>query len=97
MNGNASWDGLILAVGEGSYMVNGAGNGLVTGGLIVADIAGPDNIYGTDDDCTGPDDGFGEATFNENGGGNGQTTYCTDDIFNASPAYPYELVEFRQM
>jgi hypothetical protein len=100
MNGNASWAGLILAVGEGNYLVNGAGNGVVTGGLIVADVAGPDNIYGTDDDCTGGgsgrNEGFGQATFLENGGGNAGTVYCTTVLSASWPPPPYEIREFLQ-
>jgi hypothetical protein len=101
LNGNASWEGLILAVGEGDYLINGAGNGVVSGGVIVADIAGPDEIYGTDDDCTGggsdpPHEGFGQVDFVENGGGNAGTVYCSTAIAAALPAPPYEIREFLQ-
>lgn len=93
-NGANDWDGMIWVIGTGVYLRNGAGNGATSGSLVVADIAGPDGIYGNSDDCS---TGFGSASFNENGGGNGDTMYCTDDIFNSTPAFPYEIVEFRQM
>ncbi len=96
-NGGVMWSGMMWAIGTGEFRRNGGGAATVDGSILMADIAGPDGIYGNADDCTGGDGGFGTASFDENGGGNGQTTYCTDDIFNASPAYPYELVEFRQM
>ena len=84
------------AIGTGQFRRNGGGSATVNGSIMAADIAGPDGIYGNADDCTGGVGGFGPASFDENGGGNGTTTYCTDDISNASPAYPYEIVEFRQ-
>jgi hypothetical protein len=100
MNGNASWSGLIMAVGEGYYLVNGAGNGLVSGGVIIVDVAGPDNVYGTDDDCqgsgTGDHEGFEPAYYNENGGGNAGTVYCTTDLTASWPPPPYEIREFLQ-
>ncbi len=96
LSGGLSWSGMIWVIGTGSYTRNGAGGGTFNGSIVAAHIAGPDNVYGTSDDCTGGDGGFGSASFNENGGGTGTTTYCTDNISNASPAYPYEIVEFRQ-
>ena len=93
--GNADWDGLILVVGEGAWILKGGGNGVVSGSIIVADIAGPDDIYGTGDDCTGGTDGFGQGVFDESGGGNSGTHYCSTNI-NASNQKPYEVVEFLQ-
>ncbi len=96
-NGGVAWAGMMWAIGHGEFRRNTGGGATVDGSILVADIAGPDNVYGTEDDCTGGVGGFGTASFDENGGGNGTTTYCTDDIFNASPAFPYEIVEYRQM
>ncbi|HXV77686.1 MAG TPA: hypothetical protein VD788_15335, partial [Candidatus Polarisedimenticolaceae bacterium] len=95
MQGRASWTGLILVVGEGRYLLNGAGNGEISGSLIIADIAGPDDTYNTGDDCTGGTDGFDTATFDENGGGNALTQYCSTDI-NVANHKPYRVVEFIQ-
>ena len=95
-NGAVSWAGMMWAIGTGQFRRNGGGGAAVDGSILAADIAGPDGIYGNADDCTGGVGGFGTASFDENGGGNGSTTYCTDDILAASPAYPYEIVEFRQ-
>ncbi len=96
ISGNTDWAGLILVVGEGQFRMNGAGNGVITGGIVVADIAGPDNIYGTADDCTGPDNGFDQAVYDERGGGNSGTIYCSTVLDSVSPAPPYEILEFRQ-
>ncbi len=96
-NGGVAWAGMMWAIGHGEFRRNTGGGATVDGSILVADIAGPDNVYGTEDDCTGGDGGFGIATFDENGGGTGTTTYCINDITDASPAYPYEIVEFRQL
>ena len=96
-NGAVSWAGMMWAIGTGQFRRNGGGGADVDGSILAADIAGPDGIYGNADDCTGGVGGFGPASFDENGGGNGTTTYCTDDILAASPPFPYEIVEFRQL
>jgi len=95
-NGGVEWYGMLWAIGAGEYQRNGGGNATISGSILVADIAGPDGVYGNADDCTGGVGGFDTASFDENGGGIGDTMYCTDDIINALPAFPYELDEFRQ-
>jgi hypothetical protein len=96
MHGQAAWSGMIYVVGEGVFVRNGAGTGVISGAMFVADIAGPDNVYGTVDDCTGPDNGFDTATFDESGGGTGDEIYCTNDITPALPVKPYEIIDFLQ-
>ena len=93
MSGNASWTGLILVVGEGSFRMNGAGNGEVIGGMIVANIDGSDNVFPTGDDCTS---GFGASVYDERGGGNAGTTYCSTALNITEQAWPYDILEFRQ-
>ena len=95
-NGRFSWAGLILVIGEGQWQQNGSGNGTISGGVVVVDIAGPDNVYGTADDCGGPDNGFDSVTYDEAGGGNAGSIFCTSDIIQSNPAEPYEIVEFLQ-
>ena len=65
-------------------------------GAVVADIAGPDGIYGTGDDCTGGQNGFGDSIYDENGGGNSGTGYCSTVVQASNHAKPYEILEFRQ-
>jgi len=93
--GKTSWTGLIFVVGEGQYRLNGAGQGVISGGMVLADIAGPDDIYGTDDDCDEGSEGMGKAVFDERGGGNSATQYCTTDLTSTN-VRPYEVVEFLQ-
>jgi hypothetical protein len=95
-DGRASWTGLLLAFGAGEFQRHGGGNGSITGAIMVADVAGPDNIYGTADDCTGPDNGLSSTYFDLDGGGNAHTNYCTADILANKPQPPYRIVGFRQ-
>ena len=95
-HGKASWKGMIFVIGKGDFVHNGGGNGTISGATIVADIAGPDNVYGTDDDCTGGDNGFNPISYDDNGGGNSDTVFCLADINAATPAQPYKIVSFQQ-
>ncbi len=83
-------------IGEGVFRLNGSGNGVVVGSVIVADIAGPDEVYGTSDDCTGGDGGFDTAVYDERGGGNSGSVYCSTVLNVSAPAEPYEILQFRQ-
>lgn len=96
ITGQTSWAGAILAIGDGVVLRSGAGNGEVSGGIIVADIAGADGLFGTDDDCGGAGTGFGSADYQVTGGGTGNTTYCTTDLNAANPPEPYNIIAFRQ-
>jgi hypothetical protein len=96
ISGSAEWDGMIVVVGEGKFFRSGGGSGILSGATIVADIAGPDNQYGTSDDCTGGTAGFAEATYDESGGGDGQTVYCHSDVLASTPSTRYRVVSFRQ-
>lgn len=91
-----NFEGLILVIGEGVFTLNGAGNGVIMGSVIVADIAGPDGVYGTVDDCTGGTDGFGAAVYDERGGGNSGSIYCSAALNLSQQAEPYEILQFRQ-
>jgi hypothetical protein len=90
------FEGVILVIGEGVFTMNGAGTGVIVGSVIVADIAGPDGVYGTSDDCTGGDGGFDVATYSENGGGNAGSVYCSTVLNVSEQAEPYKILQFRQ-
>lgn len=96
MGGNVSWSGIVLVVGEGIFIRNGGGNGVISGASLLADIAGPDNVYGTSDDCTGGTDGFDSVVYDESGGGTSDTFYCSTDIAAATPITHYPVIDFRQ-
>ena len=96
LGGNVDFEGVILVIGEGAFRLNGSGNGVIVGSVIVADIAGPDGVYGTSDDCTGGDGGFDVAVYDERGGGNSGSLYCSTVLNVSAPAEPYEILQFRQ-
>jgi len=96
VNGPTAWNGIIMVVGEGEFVRSGSGTGEIWGATMVADIAGPDNDYGTADDCTGGSAGFAPAVLDESLGGKGHTVYCNADVLAATPMGRYAVVEFRQ-
>jgi len=102
-NGNAGWVGVIFTVGKGNFQRSGGGNGVISGANFVANIAGPDGAMWTSDDCSGADgilgnadDGAAVATYNNSGGGNGDTRYCSSDISSVQDEFPFAIVDFRQ-
>jgi Tfp pilus assembly protein PilX len=96
VHGNTSWEGIILVVGKGGWVSSGGGNGKLIGTVMDADIAGPDGVYGTGDDCTGGTAGFNVATFFDDGNGNHDTIYCSDAISKAMFSFPMKVASFRQ-
>ncbi len=97
MSAKTDWNGVIMVVGEGQFVRSGIGKGAISGAIAVADIAGPDNTYGTEDDCSGTSDGFQPAVYDESGCGKGTTTvYCHADVLAATPLTRYPVMEFRQ-
>ena len=96
LRGGTDWEGPIIVVGEGDVQRNGGGSGHTYGGIVVANITGPDGIYGNGDDCTGGTGGFSPANFDTSGGGNHDTIYCSDAINQAMNGFPFKVVEFRQ-
>jgi hypothetical protein len=93
INGDFDWDGQLLVVGEGSVIRTGGGGGTISGGILVADIAGPDNVYGNADDCS---TGFGSPYFDTSGGGNSTIAFCGQNLDASEPQEVYRIVEFLQ-
>jgi hypothetical protein len=107
--GNSTWTGAVLAIGEGAVTRLGGGNGVISGTTVVADIAGPDEIYGTADDCQPvPDaplddatsvpvdtDPFGTSSYSVTGGGNSDIDFCSR--FIPTDPHTYVVVDFRQI
>jgi hypothetical protein len=96
-NGSASWNGMIFVFGQGEFERFGSGNGHISGALMIADIAGDDNIYGNADDCESGDGGFNSVSFDMAGGGTAETVYCSADILGSKPNPPYRILSFRQL
>ncbi len=102
-NGNAGWSGVIFTVGRGSFQRSGGGNGVISGANFVANIAGPDGTMWTADDCAGADgvvgtadDGAAIGSYNNAGGGTGDTGYCSTAISSVEEEFPLAVVSFRQ-
>lgn len=103
LSGNASWRGLILVIGKGDFERNGGGNGVLSGAEVVANVAGPDGTMWTADDCAGPDgrlgtadDGLAAGTYNNAGGGTGDTIYCNSQIAGVEEEFPFAIQSFRE-
>ena len=71
MNGNPSFDGLILVLGGGSINRDGGGNGNIYGAITVARF----DVNGTG--------GFLGPIFNTNGGGNSTIQYDSSAVRKA--------------
>jgi len=97
--GTTTWTGIVLAIGEGSVKRQGGGNGVISGTTLVANISGPNGVYGDADDCQGDGasdpDLFGSASYTVIGGGNADIDYCSR-FANPGPA-SYRVVDFRQL
>jgi hypothetical protein len=93
LNGSFSWDGILLVIGEGVVTRSGAGGDTISGGVIVADVAGADEIFGNGDDCA---TGLLPPTWDTSGGGSGTVSYCGATVWDAFPHDVYRVVEFLQ-
>lgn len=96
MRGNTNWEGSVIVVGKGNFQRSGGGDGHTWGGIVVANIAGPDGIYGNADDCTGGTGGYLPATYDSSGNGKQDIDYCSDAINQSMGGFPFKIVDFRQ-
>ena len=92
-DGNTDWDGMLIVVGEGNMLRNGGGSGVISGAVIVADVAGPNGVYNDGDDCQ---NGFESPDFVVNGAGNSDVEFCSTAISTANPVNRYKIEEFIQ-
>jgi len=96
------WTGTIFVVGTGDYQRNWS-IGNVDGAVIVANIAGPDGLMWTADDCAGADgtlgtadDGFESASFTVADPGDGLLSYCQQSIDAVATKFSFAVTQFRQ-
>jgi len=94
MNGNPSWNGLILVVGKGNVVKNGGGNGTLDGSLLVANLYSDTPPTYTHLIPSGPP---GIPTIAWNGGGNATVQY--DSCWNTylSRSLPYRTITDREL
>jgi Tfp pilus assembly protein PilX len=94
MNGNPSWNGLILVVGKGNIVKNGGGNGTLDGALLVANLySDPPPTY-THLIASGPP---GIPTIAWNGGGNATVQYDSCWLSFLSQSQPYRTITDREL
>ena len=94
MNGNPSFNGLILVIGKGNVQKNGGGNGTLDGSLFVAIMYSDTPPTYTHLIPSGPP---GIPTIAWNGGGNATIQYdsCWSNYFSQS--LPYRIVSQREL
>jgi len=87
-NGGFQYDGLMLAIGEGSYEHTGNGPGWVRGTTLVANVNTP---WATDPTYVGV------PSYKDDGGGNSLMQYSTRDLDRyAAAIMPLQLLTFQQ-
>ena len=87
-NGDFTYDGVILVVGNGIFQQNGGGTGAFTGAIVVANIAGNSN-YATNPTVGNLATKLGSPSYANSGGGGSSLTYssCAIDIGMNSSSY----------
>ncbi|MFH0787533.1 MAG: pilus assembly PilX N-terminal domain-containing protein [Pseudomonadota bacterium] len=92
LNGNISYDGMVLVVGKGNLIRGGGGNGTITGGIFVADIAGEDRNINTTGDNT-----WRNPSWITSGGGTSDIDYVTASESNALNIIPFKKLTWKQI
>jgi Tfp pilus assembly protein PilX len=92
LRGNFNYDGILLVMGKGSLTRDGAGTGIISGGIYVANIAGPDGNINTTADNT-----WGTPIWNTAGGGTSDVDYVYSSENNALQLMPTARTSWRQL
>jgi len=86
---DASWNGVILVIGKGTFTSSNRGVGVINGAVFIAqtrDSAG--NLL--------PDPNLGHSSFTQTGGGNG-IQYSSNWVKAAQALMPYQVLSFREI
>jgi hypothetical protein len=84
MSGNPTYDGVVLVLGQGSVNRDGGGNGVINGGMVVANFEPWNEVDLKPVPFTdGLPHPFGAITFNTNGGGTSKMQFSSLAIENA--------------
>jgi hypothetical protein len=92
LSGNISYDGILLLIGKGKIIRDGGGTGLISGGIYVANIAGPDGNINTTADNT-----WGIPTWNTSGGGTSDIDYVFSTESSALQLLPFARTSWKQL
>lgn len=90
LNGDFSYDGMVLILGKGSLTRHGGGGGQIRGALFISNISGSDGIINTADDT------FGTASYATTGGGNSDIIYDSAALSNSSILTRFTKRSWRQ-
>jgi Tfp pilus assembly protein PilX len=93
MNGNPSFNGVILVIGKGSVVKNGGGNGTLDGSLLVANLYSDPPTYSH----LIPSGAPGIPSISWNGGGNATVQYDSCWISFMSQALPFRTITDREL
>jgi hypothetical protein len=93
MNGNPSFNGLILVIGKGSIVKNGGGNGTLDGALLVANLYSDPPTYSH----LIPSGAPGIPSIAWNGGGNATVQYDSCWISFLSQSLPFRTISDREL
>ena len=80
-----------FVIGTGVMDRQGAGNGTISGGIVVANTLGPDGIMYTGDDT------LGTPVFNTAGGGASNVRYCSTSMEQALIDVPPRTIAFKHV
>jgi Tfp pilus assembly protein PilX len=97
MNGNPSFNGLILVIGKGNVQKNGGGNGTLNGSLFVANMYSDTPPTYTHLIPLGSNNHPGVPTISWNGGGNANIQYDSCWISAVTQSFPYKIVSQREL
>jgi hypothetical protein len=86
---DASWNGVILVIGEGTFTSSKFGNGVINGAVFVAQIYdGSGKLL--------PDPNVGYSSYTQTGGGLG-IQYSSSWVKTAEALMPYQVLSFREI
>jgi Tfp pilus assembly protein PilX len=96
MNGNPSFNGLILVVGKGNVQKNGGGNGTLDGSMLVANMFSDPGTW-THPISLGSNNPPGRPTISWNGGGNATVQYDSCWLSYFSQSLPFRTITDREL
>jgi hypothetical protein len=97
MNGNPSFNGIVLVIGQGNVQKNGGGNGTLNGSLLVANLYSDTPPVYSHLIPLGANSHPGIPTISWNGGGNATVQYDSCWISAVSQSFPYKIVTQREL
>lgn len=92
LQGDITYDGMLLVLGKGDITRSGGGTGTISGGIFVANIAGPDENINTT-----ADNAWGTPSWNTSGGGTSDVDYIYASNNTAIQLLPFIRKTWKQL